>query len=483
MRTVLALYLRDDLFFSESLSTIMLHIFNFFGQFCPIFGAILADSYFGNVRTISYFCILYAIGWITLIATVLPNLGASLTVLVSISLLLIAVGNGSIRACITSLGAQQFKIPEQAKNLADYFSLYYFVYYFGILLSKIIPPYERAKTHCFGKIDCYPAVFGTLGSSFAASWLIFSLGKFYYKTERLVEENILVKFYGCVKYALVAKWSQNIKDEPPAYWLQNAVGKYDEAFVNDVAKVLKITKLFIPLPMYFALLAQQDSSWTFQASTMNTTLSNTISIQPDQAKALGPIFLFVLIPVWQYICTPIIRRLCGSELKPLHSVTIGGVCSAFSFLCAGVLQEYIYNRPYRSINIAWQIPQFLLLMLGELLLSIPGLKFAFTQAPASMKSVVTASWFINNAFGNLIVVIITKLNFFVSKTYEYFFFAFLMLICIIIFTVLAYEYMLQQEVADYNSYTLLTNNALIQKYDDDEPSTSAASSASRRTTI
>lgn len=32
-----------------------------------------------------------------------------------------------------------------------------------------------------------------------------------------------------------------------------------------------------------------------------------------------------------------------------------------------------------------------------------------------MKSVVTAAWFINNAFGNLIVVVLTKLNMFVSQ--------------------------------------------------------------------
>lgn len=56
---------------------------------------------------------------------------------------------------------------------------------------------------------------------------------------------------------------------------------------------------------------------------------------------MGPILLFILIPLWQYICTPIIRRLFSREVKPLHSVTAGGVCSALSFICAGVLQEYI----------------------------------------------------------------------------------------------------------------------------------------------
>lgn len=49
-------------------------------------------------------------------------------------------------------------------------------------------------------------------------------------------------------------------------------------------------------------------------------------------------------------------------------------------------------------------------MVGELLLAIPGIQFAFKEAPNSMKSVITAVWFINNAFGNLIVVLITELK-------------------------------------------------------------------------
>ncbi|KAH8406677.1 hypothetical protein KR222_003011 [Zaprionus bogoriensis] len=441
MRTILVLFLRDDLNFAESFATIVLHIFNFFGQFCPIIGAILADSYLGNVRTISGFCFLYAFGWLLLTMTSLPTMGMPvIALLVSISF--IAVGNGSVRACITSLGALQFKLPEQSVHLAEYFSFYYFVYYFGIFLSKILPPMVRANTQCFDKTTCYPAVFGTLGTSFLMAWLTFLIGKWFYKPEKLSGDNILFKFCGCIRTALVSTWRRRKSAKRRTYWLQNAIGDYDADFVSDVSRVLRLCKLFIPLPFYFALLAQQDSSWTFQATMMNTTVLG-VTIQPDQAKAVGPIFLFVLIPLWQYVSAPLLRRVFNWELQPLHSVTIGGICSAGAFFCAGALQDRIMQSPSQSINIAWQLPQFLLIMLGELLLSIPGLQFAFTQAPASMKSVVTAAWFLNNAFGNLIVVIVTELDMLSSQKAEYFFYAVVMLVCIIIFTLLAYEYALQ----------------------------------------
>lgn len=89
------------------------------------------------------------------------------------SLILISIGNGCIRACITSLGGSQFELPSQSKGLDQYFSHYYFIYSFGILLSKIIPPEIRAQTQCFGKTDCYTAVFGTLGAFFVIAWCEF----------------------------------------------------------------------------------------------------------------------------------------------------------------------------------------------------------------------------------------------------------------------------------------------------------------------
>ncbi|EDV93600.1 peptide transporter family 1 [Drosophila grimshawi] len=471
MRTILVLFLRDDLTFTESESTIVLHIFNFFGQFCPIIGAIVADSYIGNVRTISGFSFLYATGWVLLTMTSVPYAGMPVTAFLLISISLIAVGNGSVRACITSLGALQFKLPEQAAQLAEYFSFYYFVYYFGIFLSKILPPMVRANTQCFEKTTCYPAVFGTLCSAFMVSWIIFLIGKCFYKKEKLSGDNILFKLCGCIKVALLQKWRRRNSAKRCNYWLHNAVGSYDAHFVDDVSKVLRISKLFIPLPIYFALLAQQDSSWTFQATMMNTTVLG-VTIEPDQAKAVGPIFLFMLIPLWQYVSAPLLRRWFHWELQPLHSVTVGGICSAAAYFSAGVLQARIMELPTGSINISWQLPQFLLLMMGELLLSIPGLQFAFTQAPSSMKSVVTAAWFLNNAFGNLIVVLVTQLDTFNSQKDEYFFYAVVMLVCIIIFAMLAYDYRLQERKSNFHARDL---EILLPNLHDNAPSSSSQS--------
>lgn len=177
---------------------------------------------------------------------------------VIVSLLFIATGNGSIRACVTSLGALQFRLPEQSDDLAKYFSHYYFAYYAGIFLSKILPPSIRSHTKCFGKSDCYPAVFGTLALIFFTSWskyklyfsmtfiklifsdflVVFLYGKLYYRREYPAQQNIVLRVCGCMKHAIRTRLSGVNLNK--AHWLDYSVDKYDVQFVEDVKQLIKV---------------------------------------------------------------------------------------------------------------------------------------------------------------------------------------------------------------------------------------------------
>lgn len=57
-----------------------------------------------------------------------------------------------------------------------------------------------------------------------------------------------------------------------------------------------------------------------------------------------------------------------------------------------------------------------------------------------MKSVLTAAWYCNNAFGNLIVVAITEWQPFKQQSKEYFFYATLMFVAMVIFEWIARNY-------------------------------------------
>lgn len=65
-----------------------------------------------------------------------------------------------------------------------------------------------------------------------------------------------------------------------------------------------------------------------------------------------------------------------------------------------------------SIHILWLIPQYIIITMSEVMFSVTGLEFAFTQAPSSMKSLLQACWLLTVAFGNLIVVIVAEVSIF-----------------------------------------------------------------------
>lgn len=71
-----------------------------------------------------------------------------------------------------------------------------------------------------------------------------------------------------------------------------------------------------------------------------------------------------------------------------------------------------------SVNMLWIVPQFVVMTLGEVMYSVTGLEFSYSQSPESMKSVIQAAWLLTVAVGNLLVVIITGAKFFASQVSE-----------------------------------------------------------------
>uniref|UniRef100_A0A673JTD8 Solute carrier family 15 member 2-like n=1 Tax=Sinocyclocheilus rhinocerous TaxID=307959 RepID=A0A673JTD8_9TELE len=92
-----------------------------------------------------------------------------------------------------------------------------------------------------------------------------------------------------------------------------------------------------------------------------------------------------------------------------------------------------------DVHIAWQVPQYVFITAGEVMFSITGLEFSYSQAPASMKSVLQAGWLMTVAFGNVIVLIVAE-GAGMEQWTEFLLFAGLLVAVSIIFSIMAYFY-------------------------------------------
>jgi len=143
---------------------------------------------------------------------------------------------------------------------------------------------------------------------------------------------------------------------------------------------------------------------------------------------------------------------------PIQSVNVfmgtGGLYTIMVWedpAATGEPQMAFYEDVYQNdVSLFWMIPQYFIITVGEVFLSVTGLEFAYSQAPASMKSVLQSFWLFTVSIGNIIVLIVAETALIPSQRDEYYLFAGLIFAAGIIFIFLAmwYTYVDEDEFAD-----------------------------------
>jgi len=324
-----------------------------------------------------------------------------------LGLQIIALGTGGIKPCVSSFGGDQF-LKSESGRVQRYFSMFYFSINAGSTVATLLTP-ELRSASCMGESTCFPIAFGV-----PAIFMVLAVVAF-----------ILASRW----YVKVPPLGNPIVDVAKVSWAM-AFGKmkpeelYGAKKVAETKQLFRVLAVFIPFPFFWALFEQQGSRWIVQAKRMNGALGS-ITIKPDQMQVFNPLLILCLIPVFETVVYPMMKKL-GLPTGATFRMVAGMVLVALSFVICGFvelsMEERVaaYNEKHftsytletlpqeNQLHILATIPQIFVITCGEILCSITGLEFAYAYAPTSMKSVCQSFFLLTNAFGNVITIIFTK---------------------------------------------------------------------------
>jgi len=394
MRNILTVFLIDWLLRNqvpaqserEASAKAVFHLFVFGVYFTPLLGGFLADRFLGKYRTVLYISLLYCLGHACLAMFHDDPKGFYA------GLVLIALGSGGIKPCVSALVGDQF--TAENKHLVNkVFAIFYWSINLGSFFASLLIP----KTlRLFG-----PAVaFGIPGILMGIATVVFWLGRNQYVKVPPTGENP----HSFVQVVLSA-WRNRRR---AGSFLDGARSEHPEEAVEGVKAVFRVLSIFAFVPFFWMLFDQKASTWVVQARSMDLHVGPW-NFEPAQMQLVNPALVMLLIPFTTAVVYPLFKRL-GWELTPLRRMPIGIALGATSFVIAGLLNVPVAAG--EKVSVVWQVLPYVVLTIGEILVSVTGLEFAYTQAPLTMKSVIQSFWNLTTAAANLAVALASAFVFF-----------------------------------------------------------------------
>ncbi len=332
------------------------HTFGAWVYFTPLIGALISDLVFGKYNVIIWLSLVYCAGHAAL---ALMGVAGDPTLWLYVGLGLIAIGAGGIKPCVSAHVGDQFGSKNQ-HLLVKIFNWFYFSINLGSFASTALTPWT---------LEWYgPHVaFGIPGILMAIATLMFWMGR--------------------KQFAHLPA-----KPEPFIRELFSREGLF---------AILKLLPMVGFVAVFWSLFDQTGSSWIFQAQDMDCVVFGE-KILPSQIQAVNPIMILVLIPIFAYGIYPAIDKVW--KLTALRKIGIGLFLAASAFVIPSIVQEWISagERPH----IGWHVLAYLLLTMAEIMVSVVGLEFFYTQSPKRMKSVMMSLWLLSVFLGNQVIAVV-----------------------------------------------------------------------------
>ena len=365
--------------------------------FTPFLGAFISDAFLGKYRTVVSLSIVYCLGHFALALD-----STRMGLLAGLSL--IALGAGGIKPCVSSNVGDQF-CAENQHLMTRVFGWFYFAINFGATFSQLLTPYLLKQ---------YGAsyAFGVPGLLMLLATVIFWAGR-----RRFVHA-------------------------PPGgnSLLADAVSPEGKS------TVARLVVLYVFFAVFWSLYFQTMSAWVLQADKMDRHWLG-FDWESSQLQSLNSVLILLFIPLFAYVIYPLMDRVF--KLTPLRKISIGLFVMVPSFLISAWIETQF--RQGLHPGIFWQFVAYVFVTAAEILVSITGLEYSYTQAPKKMKSLVMALFYGSITVGTFFTAMVNKFNDHDGKLYlegaaYYMFFMWLMLGAAVVFVFVARNFKTQPAV-------------------------------------
>jgi len=407
----------------------------------PLFGAYIADTYWGRYKTICVSVGIALVGHVLLVCSALPSVIAhphGAVGLFAVAIIIMGIGTGGFKSNISPLVAEQSKntymrvqtLPSGERVIVDpsltsgrIYMYFYLMINIGALIGQI------------GMV--YAEKYVGFWLAFLLPTLVFCLcpGVLYFCRNKYVRSppqgSVLGKATRLFFFAQKGRWHANpITTYKHLYdgtfWTSvkpSALGAsrpawmtFDDVWVDEVRRGFHACSVFLWYPLYWLTYNQLNNNLTSQAATMALH-----GLPNDVLNNLDPFALIILIPIFDLYIYPFLRKM-GINFTALKKICLGFWTGTFAMIWACVIQYYIYKQsecgkyasgsipgqfdakgdpvpcPTVGINVWAQTGAYVLIAISEILASITGLEYAFTKAPKNMRSLVMSAFLFMNAF-------------------------------------------------------------------------------------
>jgi dipeptide/tripeptide permease len=361
----------------------------------------------------------------------IPNLigpiGQVSNFLTFLPMLVIAIGTGGIKPCVSSHGGDQY-LPSQEAGKDLFFNIFYVSINVGALLTQFIVP-KLTELKCYGQDTCYAGAFLLPTVVFALAFAIFCSGHKFYRIVPPLGEFLPLK---AVQASILAARRHRVASPQEratkGHWLNFAEAEYGGVFIEEVRDFgLVLVPVVIPFAFCWMLYNQNSNEWANQYYLMNGAIFG--GSDPTSSYVQGAMFgnvNTILIILWVPFLATFVYPFCtkrGWNFSPQRRMGLGFLIVVISFavsaaLAPSVEKAYLstgrvlkdaakYDGKYcdKCYSAWWQLPQWILLSLGEALFSPTGVQFTYIEAGRQFRAVSTSFWLLATSFGSILIMI------------------------------------------------------------------------------